>query len=218
VSGTVLHVADRLGLEGLQEAIHHFLYDQVNPNAEIPGDHIDLHLCPLFQGKVQVFHLAAVMFCTPSDQSGVGGMRHEIICATPSWQGGPPCYDCIYVTKGGMDTEGFRSLMVARVRLFFSCVHAGHDYSCALVDWFIPIGDEPDEVTGMWIVVPEVDNDGCRVQSVVSLDSVVRGAHLIGVYGSEFIPVELHFSESLDAFKAYYVNKYIDHHANMLVF
>ena len=26
------------------------------------------------------------------------------------------------------------------------------------------------------------------------------------------------FSESLDAFKAYYVNKYIDHHANMLVF
>ena len=67
------------------------------------------------------------------------------------------------------------------------------------------------------IVVPEVDNDGCHVQSIVSLDSVVWGAHLIGVYG-EFIPVKLHFSKSLDAFKAYYVNKYIDHHANMLVF
>jgi len=104
VSGTVLHVADCLGLEGLQEAIRCFLYDQVNPDAEIPGDRVDLHLCPLFQGKVQVFHSAAATFCAPSDQSGVGGMRHEIIRATPSWQGGPPCYDCIYVAKGGMDT------------------------------------------------------------------------------------------------------------------
>ena len=47
---------------------------------------------------------------------------------------------------------------------------------------------------------------------------MVLGAHLIGVYGGEFIPADLHFSESLDAFKAYYVNKYIDNHANMLVF
>ncbi|KIM50469.1 hypothetical protein SCLCIDRAFT_94002, partial [Scleroderma citrinum Foug A] len=140
-------------------------------------------------------------------------MHHEIIHATPSWQGGPPHYDCIYVAKGGMDMEGFRSLMVGRVHLFFSCVHAGEDYSCALVDWFIPVDDKPDEVTGMWIVAPEMDNNGHRVQSVVSLDSMVQGAHLIGVYGSEFIPVNLHFSESLDVFQSYYVNKYIDHHA-----
>ena len=218
MSGRVSHVADRLGLQGLQEAICCFLYDQVSPDAEIPGDRVDLHLCPRFDGKLWVFHSAAVTFCTPSDQLGVGGMHHEIICATPSWQGGPPRYDCVYVAKGGIDTEGFRSLMVGRVRLFFSCLHAGHTYLCALVDWFIPVADKPDEVTGMWIVAPEVDNNGHRVQCVISLDLVVHGAHLIGVYGSEFIPVDLHFSESLDAFKAYYVNKYIDHHANMLVF
>ncbi|KIM63074.1 hypothetical protein SCLCIDRAFT_39268, partial [Scleroderma citrinum Foug A] len=58
----------------LQEAIHCFLYDQVNPDAEIPGDHVDLHLCPLFQGKVWVFHSAAAMFCAPSDQPGIEGM------------------------------------------------------------------------------------------------------------------------------------------------
>ncbi|KIM63073.1 hypothetical protein SCLCIDRAFT_118222 [Scleroderma citrinum Foug A] len=145
-------------------------------------------------------------------------MCHEIICATPSWQGGPPHYDCIYVANGGMDTEGFHSLMVERVHLFFSCVHAGEDYLCALVDWFIPVDDEPDEVMGMWIVALEVDNNGHHVQSVVSLDSMVWGAHLIGVYGSEFIPVNLHFSESLDVFQSYYVNKYIDHHANTLIF
>ena len=218
VSGAVADVADRLGLQGLQEAIRHFLYDQLYPDAEIPGDRTDLCVCPLFQGKVRVFHSATATFCAPSDQSGVGGMRREIIHATPSWQGGPPHYDCVYVAKGGVETEGFRSLLVGRVCLFFSCVHAGHRYSCALLDWFIPIADEPNELTGMWIVVLEVDNNGRRVQSVVALDSVVQGAHLIGVYGREFIPVDLHFSESLDAFKAYYVNKYIDHQANMLVF
>ena len=157
-------------------------------------------------------------FCAPSDQSGVGGMHCEIICATPSWQGGPPCYDCIYVAKGGMVTEGFCSLMVGRVHLFFSCVHVRHDFLCTLVDWFVPVANEPDGLTGMWIVAPEVDDNGNCVQCVISLDSVVCGAHLIGVYGGDFIPVDLHFSDSLDAFKAYYVNKYIDCHANMLVF
>ena len=218
VSGWVSHVAEHLGLHGLQGAIRRFLYDQLNPDAKIPGDRVDLRVCPLFQGKIHVFHSATATFCAPSDQSGVGGMRREIIRATPSWQGGPPRYDCVYVAKGGLETEGFRSLLVGRVRLFFSCVHAGHRYSCALLDWFVPVADEPDELTGMWIVAPEVDNNGQCVQSVVSLDSVVQGVHLIGVYGGEFIPVDLHFSESLDTFKAYYVNMYIDHHANMLVF
>jgi len=218
VSGLVSHVAERLGLQGLQNAIQRFLYDQLNPDAEIPGDRADLHVCPVFHGKVRVFHSASATFCAPSDQSGVGGMHHEIIRATPSWQGGHPCYDCILVAKGGTDTEGFCSLMVGRVRLFFSCVHEGHRYSCALIDWFVPIAEEPDELTGMWIVAPEVDNDGRRVQSLISLDLVVRGAHLIGVYGSDLLPIDLHFLESLDAFKAYYVNKYIDHHANTLVF
>ena len=113
------------------------------------------------------------MFCAPSDQLGIGGMCYEIIHATPSWQEGHPCYDCVFVAKGGMDTEGFRSLLVARVRLFFSCVHTGHLYLCALVDWFVPIAEEPDKLTGMWIVAPEVDNNGCHIQSVISLDSVV---------------------------------------------
>ncbi|KIM59004.1 hypothetical protein SCLCIDRAFT_27590 [Scleroderma citrinum Foug A] len=173
VSGMVLYVADCLGLQGLQEGIRCFLYDQVNPDAEIPGDHVDLCLCPPFQGRVWVFYSAVATFCTPSDQSGVGGMRHEIIRATLSWQGGPPRYDCIYVAKGAKG-----------------------------------VADEPDGLTGMWIVAPEVDDNGHRVQCVISLDSVVHGAHLIGVYGGDFIPVDLRFSDSLDAFKAYYVNKF----------
>ena len=64
-----------------------------------------------------MFNSVKAVFFVPSDQSGVGGMCHEIICATPSWRGGPGRYDCVYVAKGGMDTDGFQSLLVARVRL-----------------------------------------------------------------------------------------------------
>ena len=165
-----------------------------------------------------MFNSAKAVFFAPSDQSGVGGMRREIIRATPSWRGGPGRYDCVYVANGGMDTDGFRSLLVARVRLFFSSAYNGRDYSCALVDWFLPVAGEVDELTGMWIVAPEIDNHGRHIQSVISLDSIIQSAHLIGVYGRDLVPTNFHFSETFDAFRAYYVNKYIDHHAHTLVF
>ncbi|KAI6138060.1 hypothetical protein BKA82DRAFT_3992231 [Pisolithus tinctorius] len=95
-------------------------------------------------------------------------------------------------------------------------MNEGQGYSCALVDWFAPVSDKPDGLMGMWIVTPAVDRYGCHVQSVIPLESVVRGAHLIRVSGNDFIHINLHFSESLEAFKAYYVNKYIDHHAYTL--
>ena len=164
------------------------------------------------------------MFFAPSDQLGVGGMHREIIRATPSWRGGPGRYDCVYVAKGGVDVAkggvdvGFQSLLVARVCLFFSCGYNGCDYPCALVDWFLPVAGEVDELMGMWIVAPETDNQDRCMQSVISLDSIIWSAHLIPVYGNNLVPIDFHFSETLDAFKAYYVNKYIDHHAHTLVF
>ncbi|KAI9573323.1 hypothetical protein HD554DRAFT_1171973, partial [Boletus coccyginus] len=51
------------------------------------------------------------------------------------------------------------------------------------------------------------------VRAVISVKTILRGVHLIGVYGKEHLPVRFHFSESLTAFNAYYVNKYIDHHS-----
>jgi len=52
VSGLVSHVAECLSLQGLQDTIRHFLYNQLNPDAEIPGDRADLCACPVFHGKV----------------------------------------------------------------------------------------------------------------------------------------------------------------------
>jgi len=48
-------------------------------------------------------------------------------------------------------------MLVAHVLLFFSfhSVYLDKDVLCALVNWFMPDGDEPDEVTGMWVVEPE---------------------------------------------------------------
>jgi hypothetical protein len=48
---------------------------------------------------------------------------------------------------------------------------------------------------------------------------LLRGAHLIGVARKEIVPVaDFDFSDSLDAFQAFYVNKYADHHAHKIAF
>ncbi|KAH9979673.1 hypothetical protein BJV74DRAFT_879404 [Russula compacta] len=48
-----------------------------------------------------------------------------------------------------------------------------------------------DEDTGLWVVEPEFE---------------AWAAHLLPVYGLSFIPEDFHFSDSLDAFRAYFVN------------
>ena len=141
-------------------------------------------------------------------------MLRNIIRCTPRWQGESARYDCVFVDNGGSDNDLLCGLLVARVLLFFSFRFQGCSHSCALVEWFLPFSDEPDPLTGMWIVVPEVNATGRRVRVVISVKTILRGAHLIGVYGANFLPVTFHFSDSLDAFNAYYVNRYIH---NLLV-
>ena len=144
-------------------------------------------------------------------------MCRKHIQATPSWRkSGHGRYDCVFLNRDP-DLPGFRGMDVVRVLLFFSFNFHGTMYSCALVHWFTVVGDAPDTITGMWVVKPEMDHNGTPVLSVIHLDCVVRAAHLIGVVGNSFIPKALHFSQSLDSFKAYYVNGFIDHHAFKLV-
>ena len=207
------HLAAHYGFPELVECIQHFLYDQLNPDAETPGDQANLRDCPVFNGNIKVFNSASATYYAPSDHSGEGGMHRDIIRCTPQWRGGAARYDCVLVDGGGSENEPLGGLLVARVLLFFSFKHQGHSYSCALVEWFLPIGNEPDGLTGMWIVVPEVNAARQQVRAVISVKMILRGVHLIGVYGKEYLPVTFHFSESLDAFNAYYVNKYIDHHS-----
>ena len=84
---------------------------------------------------------------------------------------------------------------------------------CALVNWFVPDGDEPDQATGMWVVHPEYEGRE-RTLDVIHLDSIARGTHLLPVYGSGFLPEDFHYTVSLDVFTSYFVNHYIDYHAH----
>jgi len=64
------------------------------------------------------------------------------------------------------------------------------------------------------MVKPEMEDDSSQVTSIIHIDSIVREAHLIGVYGELFLPHDFSHFDSLTAFQAYYVNKFIDYHAN----
>ncbi|KIM36915.1 hypothetical protein M413DRAFT_77676 [Hebeloma cylindrosporum] len=145
-------------------------------------------------------------------------MFRERIRAVSSWRRGPPRYDCVFVERDP-DQPGFQGLFVARVRSFFSITHSNKvKYPCALVSWFSTIGDSPCQETGMWMVEPDFDRTGNRAMSIIHIDSILRGAHLMGVSGTQFIPHHLTFSDTLDAFRSFYVNKYIDHHSHEIAF
>ena len=73
---------------------------------------------------------------------------------------------------------------------------------------------DPDPYNNLWIFEPDYKNDGYRVMSIIHVDSIVRAAHLLPVFKNETpIPREIDFTNTLDVFKAFYLNKYIDYHA-----
>jgi hypothetical protein len=143
-------------------------------------------------------------------------MRREHIRAIPLWHKLSSRYDCVFLNRNP-DLPGMHGMDIVRILLFFSFDYCNTTYPCALVHWFTVLGDQPDEDTGMWIVQPEVDQDGFPVISIIHLDCVIRAAHLLPIFGNTFLPKSLHFSQSLDSFKSFYVNKFIDHHSFKLI-
>ena len=164
--------------------------------------------------KLSIYHSALSMFFAPSDLSGVNGMHHERIHALPSWWNGPSRYNTELVSTN-QEIDGMQGLDVGCVCLFFLFTHNDIEYPCVLIDWYDCITDSPDEDTGMWIVKPIPDNS-----TIIHLDSILRCTHLIPVFGQNFVDrsLGLTFSDSLDPFLFYYVNKYADHHMHKIVF
>jgi hypothetical protein len=176
-------------------------------NASIPN-------LPMFYGKISIYPSAITTFHAPSNISGIGSMCCECICAVKSWRKGPGHYDMIFVNT---DFPGMGGLDIAHVQLFFLFSHDGVYYSCALVCWFTCMADSPDDCTGMWVVEPD---DEEHPFSIIHLNSVVRVAHLLPVFGSGTgqVPKTLSFTDTLDTFKTFYVNKFVDHHAFKIIF
>ncbi|KAG1840904.1 hypothetical protein DFJ58DRAFT_718262 [Suillus subalutaceus] len=210
-------IGEQIGVPHLRDLVRQFLHDQRNPDHPIPGHEMDVSLCPDFNGKVHIFHSAVASFYAPSDICGVNGMLRHVIRSAPTWHNGPACHDCVFIEHDST-LPGFQGLYVAQVILFFSFHFRGVDYPCALVRWFETIGDQPCPNTGMWMVEPEFDANGQRLTSVVHLDTILRPAHLIPVYGNHFIDHDIKCTDSLIAFAAFYINKFSDYHAFEIAF
>ena len=202
------------------------LYSQLHPDCESITN-IPTHDLPYITTKIDVFHSAVARFYAPSDLCGAGGMRRERIRSTPSWYGCPR-RDTVLINIGG-DPSVMKGMNIGRVFLFMAFNYDGITYPCALIQWLVPASDAVDDETGMWIVEPEyLDNGDSDSElasephlSVIHIDSLVRAAHLIPVFGDSTIVPEYHElepSETLNNFMLFYVNKFIDYHAHEIAF
>ncbi|KAG1864403.1 hypothetical protein F4604DRAFT_1882097 [Suillus subluteus] len=188
---TVTELADEVNVPYLRRLIRYFLFSQLFRNDPRNPEDVPAASCPRYDdGRLYVFNSAAVTFYVPSDPSGIGGMQREHIHACPLWWNVYARNDCVFVNTNS-DLEGMKGLKVARVRLTL-----------------------PTEDTGMWIVHPSVhDDDGTPNLAVIHIDTIYCAAHLIPVYSHNFIPKDIEYFHSYDAFRLFYVNKYADHHA-----
>ena len=115
-------------------------------------------------------------------------------------------------------------MVIACVHLFFSFHYrpSRQDFSCAFVSWFIPhaaSGEQPDPDNGMWTVHLERNcRTGHPVYQVINIQvdasAIAHAAHLLPVFGSDRVPEDFDHNYSLDSFKSFFVNHYVDHHAH----
>ena len=70
----------------------------------------------------------------------------------------------------------------------------------------------------MWIVDRDYERDGTRSMELIHIDSVIRGAHLIPVFGQGFVPMDLTYHTSLDRYDTFYVNQFADHNSFELLY
>ncbi|KAF8152242.1 hypothetical protein B0H34DRAFT_110690 [Crassisporium funariophilum] len=200
----------------LPELICRFLFDQLNNDETVSSNTVPLDACPLVTSEINVYHSATATFYAPSDNSGIRGMRRERIRSTPSWRERGPRQDCAFVVEDDKQ-PGMKGMSVVRVQLFSSFKHNGVTYPCALVEWFKTVGRSPDAVTGMWIARPDIVHDQREV-SILHLDTFLRGAHLLPVFGNQFLPIDFHYTYSLDLFSLFYINKFADHHSHKICY
>lgn len=198
----------------MKAQIRRFLYEQEHPRSELSGADVDLQDCPYFSGQFTVFDSAVTTYYLPSDTLGQVGFYRERIRATPARQGSTaaPRRDCVLVAMDSA-TSGFPSMQVACARLFLSIYHLNKHIPCALVDLFVTEGNHPDPVTGLWVVKPQYSANNRPSSSIVHLDSVLRGIHLLPVHKRRTVPGTKSYSRTLDSYRKFYVNKYIDYHA-----
>ncbi|KAH9007713.1 hypothetical protein EDB84DRAFT_1591301 [Lactarius hengduanensis] len=70
-----------------------------------------------------------------------------------------------------------------------------------------------DEATGMWLVEREYNRDQKPHLAVVHIDTIFRAVHLLPYFGQEHVRKGFSYTDTLDTYANFYVNKYADHHS-----
>jgi hypothetical protein len=169
-------------------------------------------LWPHFAGWIRIYASATATFYAPSDLSGRNGMHREIVRSTDLWYGKYTRRDTI-LARTGQPGDIMGGLRIGRVKRFIAFDWIGNTHSAALVEWFDPVGDALDPLTGMWKVRPAITLCGDRSVELIPLDIIARSCHLIPAYGDQWIPKDFHRSRSHTSFGVFYLNHYSDYHA-----
>ncbi|KAF9497958.1 hypothetical protein BDN71DRAFT_1481491 [Pleurotus eryngii] len=183
-------LAEHINVPELQGLMQRFLYDYLYPDVHYSSNDIALDDCLDIHSKVSVYHSAIAMLFAPSDMS--------------DWHGSGERRDCAFVVED-QECPGFEGMAIVRILLLFSFKYDDTSIPWALVWWFKRYGQRPNANTGMWI-------HDTPILSVVHLDSMLRLVHLLPVFGLVYLPSPFSHTHTLDAFKAFYINRYIDHH------
>ena len=69
------------------------------------------------------------------------------------------------------ELPGMQGLTIGHILLFFSFSFNGQAYPCTLLHWLVPVGDEPGDETGMWVVKLEFQGNH-RSLAVIHLDCI----------------------------------------------
>ncbi len=207
-----IDVEDHLELPQFSQLLSDFLSvhsEFYGPDSDVE----DLQRLPHLQ--LNLYPSAVATFYAPSDHPGITGMRRERFRAVNSWMGGGARYDTVFIRSTPAATRISTGLEVARVIALFS-ITLQRDlevHTCALVHNFDICGNDVDEDMGMWIVRPRFCDSSEPSMSIIPLNQIFRAAHLIPVYDMKSIPHKFSFTDTLDHYTEFYVNKFIDQHA-----
>ncbi|KAH9039148.1 hypothetical protein EDB85DRAFT_2072572 [Lactarius pseudohatsudake] len=209
--GTVTSITTYIKQPTFPALVQHFLYYQLSsgsrPNADTSdSETLRVRGLPVSNKKFSLYTSASSIFFAPSDPCGVHGLRREQIRSTWSWRKGLSWHDVVLVNMGD---GGNKDLPMS------GYAHGGDKFPAALVWWYTLSDDSArrDEATGMWLVEREYDRHEQPLLGVVHIDTIFHAVHLLPYFGRE--PVRMHFSytDTLDSFANYYVNKFADHHS-----
>ncbi|KAH9013947.1 hypothetical protein EDB85DRAFT_2076528 [Lactarius pseudohatsudake] len=203
--GTVTSIATYFKKPTFPTLVQCFLHYQLSSGSRFDLETLSVRGLPVSNKKVLLFNSASSIFLAPSDPCGIHGL----------W--GAPRYDVVLVNTGdgGNKALPMSGYAAARVLFFFSLEHSGENFPAALVWWYTLSDDSGhrDEATGMWLVEREYNWDQKPHLAVVHIDTIFRAVHLLPYFSQEHVRKGFSYTDTLDTYANFYVNKYADHHS-----